>query len=90
MKATGIVRRVDDLGRVALPKEIRKSLGIKEGDLLDIFIEDGGVVFMPCKDGLAEEVDTLKNRLSDIFKNDLSKQKKIKNLMDEVFDLIKE
>ena len=90
MKATGIVRRIDDLGRVVIPREVRKSLGIKENDLLDIFIEDGGVVFMPCKDSLADEVDTLKKRLSDNFKYDLTKQQKIKNLMDEVFDLIKE
>ena len=46
MKATGIVRRVDDLGRVVIPKEIRRACNIREGDPLEIFIdEDGGVVF---------------------------------------------
>lgn len=46
MKATGIVRRIDDLGRVVIPKEIRRTMKIKEGDPLEIFInEDGGVVF---------------------------------------------
>lgn len=45
MKATGIVRRVDDLGRVVIPKEIRRNMNIREGDPLEIFIEDGGVVF---------------------------------------------
>ena len=46
MKATGIVRRVDDLGRVVIPKEIRRSLNIKEGDPLEIFADgQGGVVF---------------------------------------------
>ena len=46
MKATGIVRRTDDLGRVAIPKEIRKTLRIKEGDPLEIFTtRDGEVVF---------------------------------------------
>lgn len=39
MKATGIVRRIDDLGRVVIPKEIRKNLGIKEGDPLEIFVD---------------------------------------------------
>jgi stage V sporulation protein T len=39
MKATGIVRRIDDLGRVVIPREIRKNLGIKEGDPLEIFID---------------------------------------------------
>ena len=45
MKATGVVRRIDDLGRVVIPKEIRKTLRIKEGDPLEIFTEkDGGIV----------------------------------------------
>lgn len=39
MQATGIVRRIDDLGRVVIPREIRKKLGIKEGDPLEIFID---------------------------------------------------
>ncbi|MCD7858895.1 MAG: AbrB/MazE/SpoVT family DNA-binding domain-containing protein [Firmicutes bacterium] len=46
MKATGIVRRVDDLGRIVIPKEIRRTLRIREGDPLEIFTEkDGGVIF---------------------------------------------
>lgn len=46
MKATGIVRRVDDLGRVVIPKEIRRTLKIREGDPLEIYTEkDGGVIF---------------------------------------------
>lgn len=50
MKATGIVRRIDDLGRVVVPKEIRRSLGIKEGDPLEVFLdEQGGITFKPYK-----------------------------------------
>ena len=46
MKATGIVRRIDDLGRVVIPKEIRRTLRIREGDPLEIFTEkDGEVIF---------------------------------------------
>lgn len=45
MKATGIVRRIDDLGRVVIPKEIRRNLHLKEGDPLELFVEDGAVVF---------------------------------------------
>ena len=46
MKATGIVRRIDDLGRVVIPKEIRRTLRIREGDPLEIFTErEGGVIF---------------------------------------------
>ena len=45
MKATGIVRRIDDLGRVVIPKEIRRTLKIREGDPLEIFIEKDCVCF---------------------------------------------
>ena len=45
MKATGIVRRIDDLGRVVIPKEIRRNLRIREGDPLEIFVDrDGSVI----------------------------------------------
>ncbi len=46
MKATGIVRRIDDLGRIVIPKEIRRSFRIKEGDPLEIYTDaDGEVIF---------------------------------------------
>lgn len=45
MKATGIVRRIDELGRVVIPKEIRRTLKIREGDALEIYTDrDGGVI----------------------------------------------
>ena len=48
MKATGIVRRVDDLGRIVIPKEIRRSLGIKEGDPIELYHDEvGGIVLKP-------------------------------------------
>lgn len=46
MKATGIVRRIDDLGRVVIPKEIRKTLRIREGDPLEIFTDKEGEVIL--------------------------------------------
>lgn len=45
MKATGIVRRIDDLGRVVIPKEIRRTMRIREGDPLEIFTNNGEVIF---------------------------------------------
>ena len=46
MKATGIVRRIDDLGRVVIPKEIRRTMRIREGDPLEIYTDtDGQVIF---------------------------------------------
>jgi len=44
MKPTGIVRRIDDLGRVVMPKELRRTLRIREGDPLEIYVSDGSVM----------------------------------------------
>lgn len=49
MKATGQIRRVDDLGRVVIPKEVRRTLKIREGDPLEIFVQDEAVCFMKCQ-----------------------------------------
>lgn len=46
MKATGVVRRIDDLGRVVIPKEIRKTLRIKEGEPLEIFTDKDGSILL--------------------------------------------
>lgn len=50
MKATGIVRRFDELGRIVIPKEIRNSLGIQEGDAMEIFLDkEDGLVLKPYR-----------------------------------------
>ena len=46
MKTTGIIRRVDDLGRVVIPKEIRRQCGIREGEALEIYVDK--IDSMPC------------------------------------------
>ncbi|MFD7525700.1 stage V sporulation protein T [Paenibacillus chitinolyticus] len=46
MKATGIVRRIDDLGRVVIPKEIRRTMRIREGDPMEIFVNPDGEVIL--------------------------------------------
>lgn len=46
MKATGIVRRIDDLGRIVIPKEIRRTLRIREGDPLEIFTDREGKIIL--------------------------------------------
>ncbi|PEF43823.1 AbrB family transcriptional regulator [Bacillus cereus] len=45
MKSTGVVRKVDDLGRIVIPKELRRTLGIAEKDPIEIFVEDGKIIF---------------------------------------------
>lgn len=50
MKNTGIVRRIDDLGRVVLPKELRRILGIQDGDPMEIYAEGDGIVLKKYQD----------------------------------------
>mgnify|MGYP000037896811 FL=1 len=57
MKATGIVRKIDDLGRIVIPKEIRKTLHIHEGDPLEIFIEAKGEVILKKYAPMNEFID---------------------------------
>lgn len=44
MKSTGITRRIDDLGRIVIPKEIRRNLKIKDNEILEIYIEDENII----------------------------------------------
>lgn len=80
MKATGIIRRVDDLGRVVIPKEIRRFLRIREGEPLEIFTDT--VNDMPCisfvkyEHGFAEELacisDKIHGQMTDCSEFDLA------------------
>lgn len=54
MKATGIVRRIDDLGRVVIPKEIRRTMRIREGDPLEIYVDREGEVILKKYSPLGE------------------------------------
>ena len=67
MKATGIVRRIDDLGRVVIPKEIRRTMRIREGDPLEIYTDkNGGVIFRKYSlmEGLADFAGVLCDSLN--------------------------
>lgn len=66
MKATGIIRRVDDLGRVVIPKEIRRTLHIREGDPLEIYLTENGRGVCFQKYMLTEETN-IKNILQALF-----------------------
>lgn len=64
MKATGIVRRIDDLGRVVIPKELRRTMKIKEGDPLELYVNGDMICFKKyTPDNLAEVADTIKDTL---------------------------
>ncbi|MCK6208479.1 AbrB/MazE/SpoVT family DNA-binding domain-containing protein [Bacillus infantis] len=53
MKSTGVVRRTDDLGRIVIPKELRRALDIKERDPVEIFVEDDLIILQKFKDEMA-------------------------------------
>ena len=75
MKATGIVRRIDDVGRVAIPKELRRVFNIREGDALEIFTTDEGIVFAPYDNQVEKETFATKwlRKYKDALKNNRAK-----------------
>ena len=70
MKATGIVRRLDDLGRLVIPKEIRKQYLLKEGDSIEFFIENGRIILEKFNTLTTKETDILKicETIEEIYK----------------------
>lgn len=90
MKATGIVRRVDDLGRVVIPKEIRRTLCIREGEPLEIFIEGRDTVcFCKYETNLCGEVDHLKKQIETYCDLPRETRTRIEILLKEVQKLVK-
>ncbi|WP_048601123.1 stage V sporulation protein T [Rubeoparvulum massiliense] len=69
MKATGIVRRIDDLGRVVIPKEIRRTLRIREGDPLEIFVDRDGEVILKKYSPIGELGDFAKEYAEALFES---------------------
>jgi AbrB family looped-hinge helix DNA binding protein len=67
MKPIGMNRRVDDLGRIVIPKEIRRSLLIREGDSLEIFTGDDCVIFkkVDTKKNISNIIDLLRSYVED-------------------------
>lgn len=73
MRATGIVRRIDDLGRIVIPKEIRRIIHIHEGDPMEIFLEpDGCVCFKKYKTDVDGDLRDLAETMDDEGKPELA------------------
>ena len=90
MRATGIVRRIDDLGRVVIPREIRRTLGIREGDPLEIFVDGKDTVcFRKYVINLRDEVEYLKSQIEIASNLSYEEQAKAMTLLNEVRNLIK-
>lgn len=67
MKATGVTRKIDELGRVVIPKEIRRNLGIRDGEPLEIYIENDGIFLK--KHSTIQCFEDLSNKLCQIIGN---------------------
>ena len=63
MKSTGVIRRIDDLGRIVIPKEIRKNLRIKEGDNLEVFVDGEDIILK--KYSMMNKINDLAQELTD-------------------------
>ena len=89
MRATGIVRRVDDLGRVVIPKEIRRSMGIKEGEPLEIYLEDDAVIFRRYSYNLVDEVKRVAELIECNCNADRETMANISRMLSTVAELVK-
>lgn len=69
MKATGIIRKIDDLGRIVIPKEIRKTLRIREGDTMEIYVEKNGEIILKRYAPFGDIIDEVINLADVISKN---------------------
>ena len=65
MKTTGIIRRIDDLGRIVIPKELRRNLRIKNGDTLEVFVDVESIVLK--KYSPMESIEDMASRYVDSF-----------------------
>lgn len=65
MKSTGITRKIDELGRVVIPKEIRRNLGIRDGESLEILLEEDSIILK--KHSVMKELESLSLSLSEVI-----------------------
>ena len=91
MKATGVVRRVDDFGRVVIPKEVRRILTIREGDPLEFYVDSNMVIltpYTPWKD-MSDQVQDIRDRYADSMGAELTDtQSEIIQQMDNLVKLL--
>ena len=65
MKATGVIRRIDDLGRIVVPKEIRKSLKINDGDSLEIYVDNNKIIL--TKYSIIDNISFISKKIVDSY-----------------------
>ncbi len=67
MKQTGVTRKIDELGRIVIPKEIRKNLGIRDGETLEIFTSEDSIILKKYFE--VRKYEDLSNKLCELIKN---------------------
>ena len=96
MKATGIVRRIDDLGRIVIPKEIRRTMRIREGDPLEIFMDslDGKpmVCFRKYETGFINSLTALADTIDDEMMDSATngQRSEVRKHFNEIAKILKE
>lgn len=91
MKATGLVRRIDDLGRVVIPKEYRKVINVREGDPLELFLTEDGIVFKKYNfsESINENIERLIDNIEDAYLDiDTSKSKEVIGLLKAAMSIL--
>lgn len=93
MKATGIIRRIDDLGRIVIPKEIRRIYGIEDGTPIGIFTDSDGIILRKYR--AEDELMNTVNVLSDAVEGyidalDCEKVQQIRKHIEEIRGLLKQ
>ena len=89
MKVTGIIRRIDDLGRIVIPKEIRRTMGISEGDPLELFIENNKVIFIKYNTELINDIDSLNIKVQNEETLSERDKKDIINKINEILEILR-
>lgn len=92
MKATGIVRRVDDLGRVVIPKEVRHAMRIREGEALEIYTtQEGEVIFKKYNPTISHDLSNYADSIEEVLRqNDapVEDRQKAKNYLTELIKIL--
>lgn len=90
MKATGIIRRTDELGRIVIPKEIRRSMGIRDGEPMEIYTEgENTVCFRKYEVSLPQEVNRLWETIQEKLDADDDTLRKIYPLIRQLEKIVK-
>lgn len=91
MKATGIVRRIDDLGRVVIPREIRHAIRIREGDPLEIYtLQDGsGVIFRKYNPTISRDLSHYDESIEEMLRDNNATAEERKKAKEYLTGLVK-